>query len=199
MKFLKQIASVLFIVSVHFCIPVDVHGSSSDKPDVFVQIDHPGIVTQAALSPDGNLALSISRNNLKIWDVKSGREIRTMYEPDFMGFQSIAVLPDGKHVLTNGLKLWDITTGEKVRSFGSLTGPICLTPDGKTVAGVVWPNEIELWDISTEKLIRKFTQHRLRVNSISISPDGRRVVSGSEDNTIKIWDIPSGSLIRSIF
>ena len=48
-----------------------------EKPEIFVQMGHSTIISTVAFSPDGRFAISGSWDTLKLWDVKTGREIRT--------------------------------------------------------------------------------------------------------------------------
>jgi hypothetical protein len=44
---------------------------------VFPQLSHRGAIKSVAFSPDGKQALSAYGNNLCLWDISSGREIRS--------------------------------------------------------------------------------------------------------------------------
>ena len=53
-------------------------GTVEPEVAVFPQLGHSDYVNSVAFSPDGKYALSGSRDNtLKLWDVATGREIRT--------------------------------------------------------------------------------------------------------------------------
>ena len=83
-----------------------------------------------AFSPDGRSALSGSSDRtLKLWDVATGKEIRTFTGHADMVW-SVAFSPDGRTALSgsddNTLKLWDVATGKEIRTFAGHThsGPI---------------------------------------------------------------------------
>lgn len=55
---------------------------ASEKPEIFVQLGHENIISALAISPDGKYLASaddrIGGKNIKIWDMLSGREFRTI-------------------------------------------------------------------------------------------------------------------------
>jgi WD40 repeat protein len=52
---------------------------AQEKPEVFVQFGHIWPVFSVTFSPDGRLIASGSYDKtIKLWDVKTGREIRTL-------------------------------------------------------------------------------------------------------------------------
>jgi WD40 repeat protein len=106
-------------------VPQDSADSRSDKAEMptesgeeelFVQLEHSGLVFSVAFSPDGKYALSGSADTtLRLWDVSTGKKIR-----QFIGHSdvitSVAFSPDGKYALSGNLdgtmRLWDINTGK---------------------------------------------------------------------------------------
>ena len=78
-------------------------------------------VTSVSFSPDGKFALSGSWDEtLKLWDVATGREIRT-FSGHGDGVTSVSFSPDGKFALSGSwdktLKLWEVATGKEIRTF----------------------------------------------------------------------------------
>lgn len=95
-----------------------------EKPEFFVQLGHSDDVNSVAFSPDGWYALSGSNDKtLKLWDIATGREIRTFKGHSKMVY-SVAFSPDGRYALSGSwdstLKLWDIATGREIRAFKGL-------------------------------------------------------------------------------
>ena len=180
---------------------------ASDKPEVFVQLGHSDRVTSIAFSPDGKTFVSGSADNtLKLWDVSTGKEIRT-FRGHSGDVTSVAFSPDGKIIISgsgglfdNTLKLWDVSTGKEIRTFRGHSDDvtsIAFSPDGKTFVSGSADNTLKLWDVSTGKEIRTFRGHSGGVTSVAFSPDGKTFVSGSDDNTLKLWDVSTGKEIRT--
>ena len=75
--------------------------SAEEKPEIFVQMGHSDNVTSVSFSPDGRYMLSGSSDDtMKLWEVSSGREIRT-FQGDSSSVTSVAFSP-----------------GRQVRAFG---------------------------------------------------------------------------------
>jgi len=168
-------------------------------------IGHSDEVNTIAITPDGSLVLSGSRDKtLKLWEISTGKEIRT-----FTGHSdevtAIAITPDGKFAISgswdNTLKLWEIATGKEIRTFFGHTekvSSVLFTPDGRYFLSVSY-HAIKLWEITNEKEIRTFTLSTERVNYAAITHDGRFVVSSIHDNSgksiLKLWEIATGKEI----
>jgi len=96
---------------------------AQEKPavEVVAQVGHSGSVDSVAISPDGRLALSGSRDvTLKLWNLATGKLLRT-FEANSDAVMSVAFSPDGRTVLSGSydgkLKLWDATAGKVARTF----------------------------------------------------------------------------------
>ena len=158
-----------------------------------------------ALGSDWSTFASSSNhsNNIDLFDVKSGREVRTLFGRAH-SISSVSFSPNGRTLAsgsTDGkIKLWDLESGRELRS---LTGDnesvfsVSFSPDGRTVAGSVG-DTIKLWDAASGRELRTLTGHANFVESVSFSSDGRTLASGSFDKTIKLWDVQTGRELRSL-
>jgi len=173
------------------------------KPDVFVPLGHSESVEAVAFSPDGKLALSGSWDHtLKLWQVESGREIRT-FKGHSNHVNAVAFSPDGKLALSGSrdetLKLWQVSNGREIRTFkGHSDGisSVAFSPDGKLALSGSWQT-LKLWQVSTGREIRTFKGHSSDVHAVAFSPDGKLALSGSHDSTLKLWQVSSGREIRT--
>ncbi|MEW6671387.1 MAG: caspase family protein [Thermodesulfobacteriota bacterium] len=172
-------------------------------PEIFVQLGHSG-VQSVVFSADGKYALSGGDKTVKIWDVGSGREIRT-YTGEHTGFVASAVFsPDERYLLSCGTEgkivLWDAHSGEKVREFGSPGKTVfraVFSPDGRTIASGGMDAVIKLWDVATGEQTRTLSGHAATVRTLTYGPGGRYLLSGSWDKTIKLWDVAAGREVRT--
>ncbi|HEV3262172.1 MAG TPA: protein kinase, partial [Gemmataceae bacterium] len=162
-------------------------------------------VWRVAFSPDGRRVASLSKGVLKIWEVTTGTEIRTIRCPDPWYQYGLAYSPDGRHVAVTmqrqGVMIWDVETGKEVRSFHghkSAVKNVAYSPDGLLVAsgaGDIVRNdagEVKVWEAKTGREIFQLRGHTDPIYGVAFSPSGRRLVSASQDHTVKVWDMATG-------
>jgi len=179
-------------------------GDAQEKPEIFVQLGHSEYVNSVAFSPDGRYALSGSSDDtLKLWEVATGREIRT-FEGHSDSVRSVAFSPDGRYALSGSsdytLKLWEVATGNEIRTFeghSNSVESVAFSPDGRYALSGSYDKTLKLWEVATGNEIRTFEGHSDKVNSVAFSPDGKYALSGSDDKTLKLWGVATGREIRT--
>nr|VFJ72030.1 MAG: WD domain-containing protein, G-beta repeat-containing protein [Candidatus Kentron sp. FW] len=157
-----------------------------------------------AFSPDGRRLLTGSYDDtLKLWDVASGKAIRTFRGHSY-DVKAVAFSPDGRRALSgskdNTLKLWNLATGKTIRTFqghSSYIVSVAFSPDGGWALSGSSDNTLKLWDVASGQALRTFEGHTNWVRSVVFSPDGGWALSGSKDNTVKLWDVASGQALRT--
>ena len=152
----------------------------------------PVAVESIAFSPDGTkLASSGIGAPLSLWDVESGRLLRTFPIESEWSNKGVAFSPDGKIIASHGqigtVQLWDPDTGESIRTlkgqeaWGGLNS-IQFSPDGKTLATGWLNGTICLWDVNTGTIKHTRTEHESWVLTLEFFPDGKTLASGSGDS-----------------
>jgi len=181
-------------------------------------------LTSVAFSPDGQLlaASSFDNSTITLWDVSTGREVRTVacYDNKKIGMFSVTFSPDGR-LLTGGaaantFKVWEVATGQEVSSFyhtlisphnmGTTVFAVSFSPDGQLLASgscARWEQGcsqggIKLWDVASGRLVRTVAGHTDSVYSVAFSPDGKTIASGSLDNTVKLWKVATGGEVYNL-
>src|SRR6184192_643743 len=90
---------LLWLLPASTCIvPAETQTASDDsqKPEAVLQVGHRRVVRSMAISPEGRwLATGAKDNTIKIWDVASGRLLRTLYGHG-SPVNALAASPDGK-------------------------------------------------------------------------------------------------------
>lgn len=161
-----------------------------------------------ALSPDGK-RLACTGNSgthgVFVWDVDTGKPLKTLEAPEGVGFWSIAFSGDGKRVAAGGHTyeenkvvnktcVWETETGELKHDLSdtTMTHMVCslaFSPDGKTLAaGGSGDASIRVWNLETGKIEHLLKSHA--VVGLAFSPDGTALVSaGSTDSKVLVWDV----------
>ena len=150
------------------------------------------------------LASGSADATVRLWDVASGREIRTLSGHTAV-VHSVAFSPDGK-LLASGsadttVRLWDVASAREIRTLSGHTNvvtSIVFSPDSNLLASGGYDNTIKLWDVAAGRELRTLSGHRNWVGSVAFSPDGALLASGSMDHTTKLWDVASGREIRTL-
>jgi WD40 repeat protein len=174
-------------------------------------------VDSLAFSPDGRFALSNSGKALTLWDVPTGKQVRS-FGHSWWG-AALAFSPDSRFVLS-------ATHDDMERTMmdSPAKGAVAFSPDGRfALSGSGWAltlletatgkelrafgssdpsasvdNTMKLWDVATGQELRSFDGHTDWVTSVAFSPDGRLALSGSRDRTIKLWEVETGKEVRTI-
>jgi WD40 repeat protein len=136
-------------------------------------------------SLDGKVLASGSGDGtIKLWDVGTGTEIKTLPNDEAYHMISVAFSPDGKIVASGSdstIKLWDVNTGTEIKTLGHrwFVGSVEFSPDGKVLASGLCDG-IKLWDVDSGTEIRTFPYYG---SSLAFSPNGKVLASqiGDED------------------
>jgi len=170
-----------------------------------ILIGHYDEVHAAAFSSDSEKVVSGGYDKtIKIWEVHSGRAIRTIRAASSV--LSVAFSPCGRYILCASndklIKLWDADTGEEIREFQGHSYTVScavFTPDGRQIISGSDDNTVKIWDAASGREI-KTLEHQNSVKSVAVSSDGKLLVTnsiGRRSGNIKLWDISTGNEIRS--
>jgi WD40 repeat protein len=169
-------------------------------------------IKNAMMSANGKYAISVGIFELNVWDVASGKAIKTFHDKN--GGLKGTLSSDGKNVLLMNydnkdqpsLRIWDIPTNREISQsavqYGAHTPTgwsesLTLSHDGRFA---LWSEKLTLYlcEISTGKVLRTFAGHVNQISSIGISPNDKYVYSGGYDGTARLWDISTGKEIAQL-
>ena len=143
------------------------------------------LIQSVTYSSDGRTLTSVGWGAVKLWDVSSGRELRSFVNLDN---GSIAVSPDGSIIARSSgwIKVWDASTGRELRTLCN-SGLMAFSPDGRTLA-TVSIGGLALWDCSTWRELRK-SDCPFTPKGLTFLSDGRMVALTYSGKTTEIWDV----------
>ncbi|KAG2060740.1 WD40 repeat-like protein [Suillus hirtellus] len=177
---------------------------------------HTDCVYGAMHLPGGQRIMTCSWDgSLRVWNLKSGKQIRDDWRDGESEVSTIALSPDGKKVVSGsedgGVRLWDIDSGKVSRRWmGHTNGvaSVCWSRDGQRVLSGSGDGTARQQDVETGQIILspiKAAGHTLW--AVVYSPDMTLFATGggerppnTEDNksAIKIWNAKTGKLVTTL-
>jgi WD40 repeat protein len=166
--------------------------------------DHHAYDISVAYSQDGkHIFAGSSDGGLREWDAISGRQTR-IFASAGGSIKSLAVSPDGKHILSvsgSEIKIRDIQTGKIVGTLDDHAGTVLsasFSPNGKRIVSGKWDGKVNLWDIDGKVVSHQFGATTESVQSVASSPDGKIIASAHSDDIIRLWTAGTGALLRTL-
>ena len=169
-----------------------------------LELPEPG--RRVSLSADGRvLAVAGPKRGIKLWDVPSGKFLRSLETVDSVW--SLAFSPQGDQLAAagwdNGVLVWDLAQDSPPQTLPGHTLSawwVVFSPDGKTVAATGSDQSIRLWENRTWQPQGTLRGHGSEVWCATFHPAGDLLVTGSKDQSIAIWQTlakPKGEPIKN--
>ncbi|MHB9132694.1 MAG: WD40 repeat domain-containing protein [Armatimonadota bacterium] len=172
-------------------------------PRLMVNATHAGGAVNLSFSPDGQFLISsgyaekISSgyDDVKVWDVATGRLVRSHIPGSASAFS-----PDGRLYVesdtgTRTVQMWAVADGRPVRAFATpqpaVTKALIFSPDGQFLVGGDAEKAWTVWEVATGTVVK--TLPIQRTLSESLDPQGRFTLDGrrfywSSEQGEEIWD-----------
>jgi WD40 repeat protein len=176
---------------------------------------HTDMVKGIVRLPGGRRIITCSSDgSLRIWDLKSGRQIGNDWRDggNETGVNAIALSPNGK-VLASGssdrkVRLWDIETGKVISRWtghSDLVWRVCWSTDGQRLVSGSWDGMVKVWDVANGRGGKAMGSINMRaehdyvtVTAVMCSPNMTMIATGRlNDHAIKIWDSETCELLST--
>ena len=184
--------------------PTHAASQQASRAELVLQTGHAMGVDAMAFSPDGNwLASGSVDNTVKLWEVSTGREVRTL-AGHTRGVKNVAFSRDGRLLASGALdksvRLWDVATGREVRRFdcGGSVSSLALSDDSRLIAAGNTEKTIKLWNTASGDEVHTLDGHLGVITALAFSLDSSQLASGSADSTIKVWQVADGRSLQTL-
>ncbi len=157
-------------------------------------------VNFSAITPDDKYYILANRDFCKVFELPSGKEVKSYKNEDMYGLLFVDINKDGKYVVgKSGLnfELVDILTGEVLFMLEeTMANDAVMYKDKNTVAIACKDWTIKILDLSN-KAVTKTLAHDEIVESVEYTPDGKYLISSAQDGKMNIWDL-DGKLLLTV-
>jgi WD40 repeat protein len=155
-----------------------------------------GAVVNIAIAPAGGIFASMpDRYAIRLWRLKDGTLLNTLYTSFTGAVSSMAFNPAGNMLATGhydgAIRLWDIGTGKALITMQTqgVVQSLAFSPDGSLLAtgSSYQDSAVRLWKTADGTLLRTLEGHTAGVEYLLFSPAGQYLVSASYDGSVRLW------------
>jgi WD40 repeat protein len=176
-----------------------------------IRLRHASDVLSVAFSPNGQTLATVASLDpqIQLWDVRTGRLMRTLVGSPFYRPRIAAFSPNGARLVAacddGEVQIWDVASGLELMESSEvkeLSGIIAVAfaPDGRHFAAAGFMGTIHLWDADNSG------RHRLLVDlgrrtsgsqSLAFSPDGK-LLACTVRTDIRLLNAETGAVASEI-
>jgi WD40 repeat protein len=147
-----------------------------------------------AFDPEGTWAVAGTESDAVVWDLDSGRVVRTLRTSRMP--ELAAISGDRMRIATVGYTFFERPelqiTAEGAPTVtiecASEMRAICFSPDGSTIAGAGEDGTVRLWATRDGAERGVLRGHSAEARAVTWSADGRWILSGGRDGFVRVWD-----------
>ncbi len=163
--------------------------------DVATLRGHRGRVTGVAVSPDGaKLATTGDDGTLRIWDARSGAELRSA---DLGAAGTRVRFVHGNDLVSVGTaKSFEARSASTLEPIGRWKYPVVgFNPDGGMAA---LDRRDQIYIVATSEHVDVTRLNQPQTHVVAIGADGTSLVAGTDDGGIAFWNLPSRRRLHSL-
>jgi hypothetical protein len=183
----------------------------STGTEIFALPPHPTAILDAAMTPDGQFALTVTRGKantngaVRLWNLQTRQLVFIGRSDSQVGPMQAVAFVQRDRALTAGQEgraiLWDLRSGKPIGALGTQKASVrahamAVFPNGRRAVTGGEDGIVHVWNLNTRVQTGQWNGHEGPVSNISISADGRRVATASQDRTVILWDAEHGSQIK---
>ncbi len=158
------------------------------------------IVWGVTFSPNGQtLVVADDTGVLRLWDVATHRELRTLVGPHRVATRTVSFSPDGNLLAVAyfggpGVQVWDLTVGKilPLQLLDGFVGRVAFSPDGKLLAASDRAGNFGIWTWDGTQAEKRVWQNTGSSDDapLAFSADSSRLVTGGP--AARVWDSATG-------
>ena len=173
--------------------------------ELLATMNHDGLVTQVAFSPDGLQILSASSDHTaRLWSVDDGHPLAIL-QGHTDTVKNAAFSPDGRLIVTASFdrtaRLWSSPGGHLLATLSGHADKVehaAFSHDGKRIVTSSWDHTARVWSSMDGRLLATLQGHSDKVLGAAFSPDDQLIVTASEDHTARVWSSVDGRLLTTL-
>jgi WD40 repeat protein len=166
--------------------------------------------------PGGQRMMTCSWDgSLRVWNLKSGKQIGEDWRDGDSKVWTIALSPDGKNAVSGSedglVRLWDMDTRKVITKWTGHTNTVrsvCWSRDGQRVVSGSFDGTVREWDVEKgETNLGPINTGHTAVYAVVYSPDTTMIATAGYDlptpdhdteSAIKIWDSKTGKFVATL-